>query len=117
MHAPVTDRCPRCYKTVTRQHNDVNFWCSCGRHWRAREWPSEETAEIDHSDAQIAVDIPDVEKKEKKAGRGRNRRVVMYTFDNRALYLRRNNLTEAEIMLDEQGKEYWIKDYFHREIS
>lgn len=117
MFAPVIERCKKCGNVVTRQHNDSSFWCTCGRHWPAQQIVTKETSQNDHSDDKIVIDVPEVEKKKKKARRGKIRSVAAYTFENRATYLHRRRLTEAEIMCDENGREYWIHDNFRAGTS
>lgn len=95
---------------VEKQQNDANFWCTCGRHWKA---PVLETQEIDHSEEKLVVEVPDIPKPIKTIPRGRNTNLTAYSFDNRCDYLRRNNLIEIDILQDDEGKEYFIRDNFN----
>lgn len=106
--------CPKCRSVVKKQNNESCFWCSCGRHWQA---PSSETPEIDHSDPVMSVEVPDIEKPLKKARRGQISTNFSIVRETRAMYLRRSGLIEADIMLDESGREYWLKDNFNTGIT
>lgn len=108
MPAPLKMRCTHCYREVTRNYSDTTFWCTCGRHWPAPR----ETSENDDSEVKTVVEVPEVEKEDKNKAGGRIKRNTAYTFENRTLYLHRNKLTEAEILQDEEGNEYWLKDNF-----
>lgn len=106
---PNAMRCPKCYNLVELQHGNSNYWCSCGRHWRA---PHQEP-ETPLSAVQSAIDIPENTNRIKTPEKGRISTIKRYEFATRSTYLHQHGITEVDILLDENNLEYWIKDNFN----
>lgn len=65
------------------------------------------------------VEVPQVEKatKKKPGGKKKANQVSMFSFGSRKEYLHRHKICEEEILTNEKGAEYWIKDNFFTGIS
>ena len=104
--------CPHCYKKAHYRAQNGDWKCHfCG--WIANA--PDQTPEIEPRRVIVSVDIPQDEIVVKTPEKGKKGRVgmgSMFSYGTRGEYLSNHKLIEADIMLDDTGKEYWIKDNF-----
>lgn len=114
-------RCAHCYSEVQWRSSYRDWKCvGCGGVFNLPAPMDAETPEIEPTRAIISVEIPQDEKPPEQPKKGRKRSVgmgSMFSYGSRGDYLTRHKLLEADIALDESGKEYWIKDNFNAGTS
>lgn len=103
--------CPRCYSSCNYVRNSDQHWCTgCG-------WRSPLKAQNGRLSTFKAISVPQSKKKPEEGRKrkgGRRGGFSVFNFGTRSTYLKRYNLIEADIMQDEQGREYWLKDNFEK---
>ena len=96
-------QCDKCYVEMHLCHNSKQYECNCGRRIKVRP-----THEAENAPQSIFVsgEIPQESHKYKSATRRKNRTIVGTTRES---YLERAKVTEEDLLIEESGKEYWLR--------